>query len=86
MGFDDRPDYDHYNAISDAIAADPGVFKDQAERDAFLAVMNHAVENAKDAQEKLAIVQKVGDVIKGGLQGGLSGAIAAILGALAPKA
>lgn len=82
MGFDDRPDYNHYASISAAIAADPGVFKDQAERDAFSLVMQHAVDNAVDAQKKLAIVQKVADVIKGGLQGGLSGAIASVLGSI----
>ena len=83
MGLSGIADYDHFNAISAAIASDPGVFETQAERDAFQTVMNHAIANNMDSAKKLAIVKGVGDAIKGGLTGGLSGAIFSILGSLA---
>lgn len=81
-GFDDVKGFDAFNSVSDAIAADPGVFKDQAERDAFGLVVQHAIDNATDAQTKLDIAKKAVDIIKGGLTGGLSGALASVLGSM----
>ena len=81
-GFGDVKDFSKFNAISDEIAANPGVFANDAERAAFETVMQHAYDNAADAQTKLKIVQTAVAAIKGGLTGGLSGALASILGSM----
>lgn len=81
-GFGDIRNFDSFNAISDEIAANPGVFANDAERAAFETVMQHAYDNAADAQTKLKIAQAAVAAIKGGLTGGLSGALASILGNL----
>lgn len=85
-GSSELPDTTHFDAVNAAIAANPGVFKDAAEEEAFLGPVKVAIGHVKDANKKLAIVQAAIGVVKGGFTGGVPGAIGALIGTLAKGA